>query len=144
LSGKSRNTSARAKGGAGRGRRSDRVDRPFDPEILRRAREVADAYQIVLWTADGEYYGRGLEMPGAMGDGNTPDECVANTRQAITVAVAAMLEAGEAPPQPASEGARTEQVNIRLTSREKLQLETAATQSGYRGLSEYVRAKALA
>jgi len=144
MSGKSRNTSGKAKGGTGRGRRSDRVDRPFDPEILRRARAVADAYQIVLWTADGEYYGRGVELPGAMGDGITPDECVASTRQAITVAVAAMLEAGEAPPPPASEGARTEQVNIRLTPREKLQLETAATQSGYRGLSEYVRAKALA
>src|SRR5215213_3975473 len=102
------------------------LDRPFDPGIWDRARGIVEQYQLVLHFADGEWYGRGLEFPTAMSDGKTPNECVRNTRESLTIAVATMLEDGEAPPPPAREGKRTEQVNLRLTLEEKLALENSA------------------
>ena len=124
--------------------KSDAVDRPFEPALLKRARQIVDRYQVVIRHEDGEYYGRGLELPGAVDDGKTPDECVANTRGAMVVMVAYMLEQNQSPPLPATEGARTEQVNVRLTAEERLAMEQAAQRGGYRGLSDYVRAAALA
>jgi len=118
---------------------SRRIDRPFDPALFRRARKIADNYQIVIQSEDGEYYGRGLEMPFIMSDGKTPDECVRATRDALTAAVAYLLESGKTPPIAATENARNEQVNIRLTTEEKLLLEEAARSKGFRGISDYVR-----
>lgn len=115
------------------------IDRPFDPAILRRAREIASTYQIVIHFEDGEYYGRGLEMPHVMNDGKTPDECVEKTRDILTTAVAYMLEKGRTPPAPASEAFRTEQVNIRLTAMEKLLVEQVAHRQGFRGMSDFIR-----
>src|SRR5438067_1003426 len=106
--------------------RKPRLDRPFDPVLLGKARQIAARYQIIIKHEDGEYYGRGLELPNVMEDGRTPDECVRKTREILTTAVAVMLEDGDAPPAPASEGVRTEQVNIRLTADEKLRLEESA------------------
>jgi predicted RNase H-like HicB family nuclease len=124
-------------------KRSKAIDRPFDPEILRRARKIADSYQIILHYEDGEYYGRGLELPNVMNDGKTPDECVAATRDILTTAVAYMLEIGETPPPPASEKKRTEQINVRLTTEERLVLEEAARNKGFRGISDFVRIASL-
>jgi predicted RNase H-like HicB family nuclease len=125
-------------------RSSGKSDRPFDAAILRRAREIADAYQIILQFEGGLYYGRGLEMPTVMNHGKTPDECVRETKDALTTAVAYLLEKGETPPAPASENKRTEQVNVRLTPEEKLRLEDAARSKGYRGVSDFVRSASLA
>ena len=122
---------------------SKKIDRPFDADILRRARQIADSYQIVIQSEDGDYYGRGLEMPYVMNDGKTPDECVKATREALTVAVAYLLESGKAPPPPASEQTRSEQINIRVTTEEKLLLEEAARSRGFRGISDYVRSASL-
>ena len=120
------------------------ISRPFDAELLRRAARIAGRYQIVLQFEEGEYYGRGLEMPFVMGDGKTPDLCVKATRESLTVAVATMLERGEAAPAPASGGKRSEQVNVRLTTEEKLLLESAARSRGFKGLGDFVRTTALA
>jgi predicted RNase H-like HicB family nuclease len=120
------------------------IDRPFAPALLRRAREIADSYQIILHDEDGEYYGRGLEMPDVMNDGKTPDECVRATRDILTTAVAYMLEANQTPPPPASENKRTEQNKIRLTAEEKLILEEAARSRGFRGISDFIRNTTLA
>jgi predicted RNase H-like HicB family nuclease len=131
---------------SGRSRRSSRaraIDAPFAPAVLKRAREIADSYQIILHFEDGEYYGRGLELPSVMNDGRTPDECVRHTRDILTTTIAYMLENGETPPPPASEGKRTEQVNIRLTPEEKLLLEETAKSRGFRGVSDFVRAQTL-
>jgi predicted RNase H-like HicB family nuclease len=122
---------------------SRKLDQPFDAEILRRAREIADSYQIIIQSEDGEYYGRGLEMPYVMNDGKTPDQCVNATREALAVAVAYLLESGKAPPPPASEQTRSEQINIRVTTEEKLLLEEAARSRGFRGISDYVRSASL-
>jgi len=125
-------------------RRSKAIDRPFDPGILRQAKDASELYQVVLQLEEGEYFGHCLEMPLVMGDGKTPDECVRSVREAIKVALAYMLEQGEKWPTPASEQTRSVQVNIRLTAAEKASLEQAAHRKGFRGISDYVRHAALA
>jgi predicted RNase H-like HicB family nuclease len=119
------------------------LTRPFARDTWARAREIASRYQVVVRFEDGEYYGRGLELPGAMNDGRTPDECVKNTREAMAVCVAVLLEQGKRPPLPASGAQRSQQVNIRLTPEEKLLMEESARARGFRGISDYVRALAL-
>lgn len=122
---------------------SKAIDRPFDPAILKQAKAIVERYQIVLWFEDGEYYGRGLEIPLAMSDGKTPDQCVANTRESLLLTVAHMIEEGQKPPAPASDSTRSVQLNIRLTTSEKSILEQAAQRNGFRGISDYVRHAAL-
>jgi predicted RNase H-like HicB family nuclease len=124
-------------------KRSKAIGRPFAPEILRKARQIAESYQIILHEEDGEFYGRAVEMPHVMNDGATPDRCVAATRDILTTAVAYLLETGQVPPPPAGEKKRTEQINIRVTSEEKLVLEEAARSKGFRGLSDFVRSASL-
>jgi predicted RNase H-like HicB family nuclease len=119
--------------------------RPFAREILRRAEELAARYQVVVWLdcEENHYYGRGVELPLAMGDGRTADECVASAKKAFVAVVATMLESAQIPPSPAGEGKRDQQVNVRLTSDERLILETAARQQGFTGISDFVRSTAL-
>jgi predicted RNase H-like HicB family nuclease len=123
---------------------SKAIDRPFAPQLLKRAREISRQYQVVLQLEDGEYFGRCLEMPLVMGDGKTADACVASVREALTVTVAHMLEEGQTPPVPASEQTRSQQVNIRLTAGERAILEQTAHRQGFRGISDYMRHAALA
>jgi predicted RNase H-like HicB family nuclease len=122
-----------------------RVNLPFARAVLEQARRIAARYQVVVRfdEEEGEFYGRGLEMPLAMGDGTTADQCVASTREAMAAVIATMIERAETPPAPAIEGNRSEQVNIRLTAQEKMLLEESARREGFRGLSDYVRAAAL-
>lgn len=130
---------------SGRKSRKLPVDRPFAPAILKRAREIAEQYTVILEPdPDLGYLGRGLEFPYAMDDGKTPDECVRNTRQALVAVVATMLEKGQVPPAPATDNLRQEQINIRLTAEEKLLLEEAARSKGFRGVSDFVRTASLA
>jgi predicted RNase H-like HicB family nuclease len=119
------------------------IGRPFDPQIMRRARRIAEKYQVILQFEDGEWYGRGLELPNAFGDGKTPDACVKMTREAFAAVVATMIEDGHKPPLPASDALRDQQVNVRLTTEEKARLEESSQQAGFRGVSDYVRFRAL-
>lgn len=61
---------------------------------------MAEAYQIVLRVENGQYVGRGLELPDAMGRGATARACVRVTRAALVSAVEGLLEAGRTPPVP--------------------------------------------
>jgi len=117
---------------------------PFDPAVLALAERTAAEYDIVLRREDDEWYGHALEYPEAMGDGRTPAGCVRATRRALVAALATMIEAGEAPPPPARQAVRCEQVNVRLTQEEKALLETSARRKGFRGVSDFIRAAALA
>jgi predicted RNase H-like HicB family nuclease len=132
-----RSTSAKSKS------RSAKLDRPFDAELLKRARQIAEQYRIIIHHEDGEYYGQALELPGAMNDGNTPVECLENTIDIVTTTIATMLERGEIPPLPASDERREEQVNVRLSKLEKLTFEEVARSRGFRGLSDFMRAATL-
>lgn len=89
------------------------------------------------------YLGRSIEMPLVMAEGSTIARCAAETLDALTAAVATLLESGQRPPQPVSQEKRTAQLNIRVTEEEKLRLEDAARQQGYRGISDYIRASIL-
>ena len=96
-----------------------------------------------MWFEDGDYYGRGVELPGTMDDGRMPDECMSKTRDAFVTTVAYMLEAGETPPPPAVDGARSENIPVSVSALELLALRSAAEQQGYRDVGSYVRAAAL-
>lgn len=117
--------------------------RPFDAGVLAKAKKIAADYEIIVWFEDGEWYGRGLELPHTYGDGKTPAACIASVREGLTVTVATMLEDGDKPPAPARTGERTEQINVRLTAAEKALLENRSRAGGFRGISDYVRAQAL-
>jgi uncharacterized protein (DUF1778 family) len=59
------------------------------------------------------------------------------------IAVATMIERGQRPPHPASAKKRSEQVNVRLTSEEKILLSNAASNLGFKGISDFLRNIAL-
>lgn len=120
------------------------LDRPFDPEVLARAQELARKYRIVLEPdANCGYVGSSLELPNVFADGPTPDDCVEAVRDALTSTVAYLLESGGQPPLPPEEQTRTKQVNIRLTEAEQRRLKEAAKASGYSDMSDFVRSKFL-
>jgi predicted RNase H-like HicB family nuclease len=118
-------------------------DKKLDRRYVEQAIPIAEQYQLVIWFEDGEYFGRGVELPYAFGDGKTIEQCAANTRDAFITAVAGYLQDGRTPPAPAREGKRDQQINVRLSSQERLLLEAKAQQAGTTGLSEYIRAVAL-
>lgn len=120
------------------------VDRAFEVAVLKRAREVTLGYRLVIQPAEGlGFIGRSVELPGVMAGGKTHEQCVKAVVMATETAVAALLEMGETPPAPASARKRTEQINIRLTSEEKLLLEEESERKGFRGVSDFVRATVL-
>jgi predicted RNase H-like HicB family nuclease len=119
------------------------IDRPIDAGVMAKAKMIAQEYQVILACEDGHWYGRGLELPNIHGDGKTISRCVENTRDAFCGWVAYLIEEGRRPPTPASEGARTMQVNVRLTAEEKALLEVTAKRKGFSGLSDFVRAAAM-
>jgi predicted RNase H-like HicB family nuclease len=112
--------------------------------ILQRATEIAARYSIIVRPEDGEFFGDVLEMPHTWGDGKTPEACIADTMEAAVGVVAYMLEEGEVPPPAATDGIRTEQVNVRLSADERVRLYDLATRSGFTGISDYMRVAALA
>jgi predicted RNase H-like HicB family nuclease len=137
-SGKSKKSSAK------RAKDELALDRPFDPKVLRQAYEIAAEYRIILEPNDEVgFMGSAVEMPNVWGDGKTPDACVRETREALASVVATLLERGESPPLPSRDDLRDQQINIRVTVREKLVLEEAAHSRGFRGISDFVRSTTL-
>ncbi|MBN2211087.1 MAG: hypothetical protein JW709_06790 [Sedimentisphaerales bacterium] len=124
--------------------KSKKLDKPFDAKILAKARKIAAQYEVIMSFEDGHWYGKGVELPTVFGDGETPNECIDSTREALAAAVAYLLESQRPSPLPAGKGNRTEQVNVRLTAEEKVILTALAKSKGYRGLGDYIRASALA
>lgn len=120
------------------------IDRPFDPALRRKAAALASQYRIVI-EADPEvgFLGTSQELPGVFADGPSPAECFNQTLEALTATVATMLEAGQTPPAPLAQQARTTQLNVRLSRQERATLESAARRQGFRGVSDFVRNSAL-
>lgn len=119
------------------------IDRPFDADVLRKARRIARQYQVVLEQQADGWYGRGLELPQVMADGPSVAACIKSVREALTGAVALMLEEGQTPPAPARTGKRTCQLNVRLLAEERARLEAAAKRQGFSTMAEFVRTAAL-
>jgi predicted RNase H-like HicB family nuclease len=116
------------------------LSRPFDAGILSKARDIANKYRIVLEPDENcGYVGTSLEMPGVMGDGTTPDECVKHVRGGLVVGVAYLLEKGQEPPAPENEQVRNKQINIRVTEAEQRRLKEAAKAMGFSDISDFMR-----
>jgi predicted RNase H-like HicB family nuclease len=127
-----------------RKKNADHLDRPFEPAIIRRAKQIAAQYRIILEPdVDVGFLGNVVELPLVWGDGKTADACVRHTREGAIAVVATMLELGEAPPITSREEQRTEQINIRVTPTEKRVLEEAARAKGFRGIADFVRSTTL-
>jgi len=123
---------------------SKTLDRPFNKSILRKAENIVADYRIILERDDRlGFIGSAVELPTVFADAKTPERCYRATQDALTVAVATMLECGQRPPQPASAKKRNEQVNVRLTSEEKILLSNAASNLGFKGISDFLRNAAL-
>ena len=112
-----------------------------DPAILKKAKEVISSYRIII-DADpsGGFIGTSVELPTVFGEGDSPEECYDLTRAALLGAAASMIELGQKLP---IRGRRSVQVNVRLTSDEKLTLLEAARRFGLRSTSDFMRTAAL-
>ncbi len=119
--------------------------RPFDPAIWAKAQAIARRYQVVTWYDEEEeaYFGRCIEIPECISDGDTPAQRDAMVMESISLVVASMLEQGQKAPLPSRAQARTQQVNIRLSRAEKRLIEDAARSEGFRGIADYLRVRVL-
>ena len=107
---------------------------------------MAHRYQVILWSEEGRWFGRWLELPLVFGDGRTPLAALADARESLVTTLASMLEEGETLPVPGvgGEHKRDQQVSLRLSRQEKLRLDAVARQTGYKGAADYLRARAIA
>ena len=134
----------RSKHSSGNGKKVTDPAAPFRPAILQKAREIAQGYKLTIEKSDRlGYVGSSVELPTVFADGDTPEKCYEATQKALSVAVAAMLEAGQTPPQSATFMKRTAQVNIRLTPEEKALIASAAAKAGFKGLGDFIRTTVL-
>lgn len=126
------------------GTKSKALNKPFKESIVRKARKIVADYRIILERNERlGFIGSSVELPTVFADAKTPEKCYRTTQDALMVAVATMIECGQRPPQPASMGLRTEQVNVRLTAEEKLLFANAAMNLGFKGISDFIRSTAL-
>lgn len=136
----SRNSKNSSKSGA----KSKALSKPFKESIVRKAKKIVADYRIILERNERlGFIGSSVEIPTVFADAKTPERCYKATQDALMVAVATMIECGQRPPQPASMGLRTEQVNVRLTAEEKLLFANAAMNLGFKGVSDFIRNIAL-
>ncbi len=124
--------------------KSKALDKPFKESVVRKAKKLVADYRIILERNEPlGFIGSAVELPTVFADATTPEQCYKATQEALMVAVATMIECGQRPPQPASAGRRTEQINVRLTAEEKLLFANAATNLGFKGISDFIRNTAL-
>ena len=136
--------STRSKHSSGNGKKVTDLTTPFRPSVLEQARAIASGYKLTIERSERlGYIGSSVELPSVFADSDTPDKCYRATQEALSVAVAAMLEAGQRPPQPAAFMKRTTQVNVRLTHEEKAMIASAATRAGFKGLADFIRTTVL-
>lgn len=126
------------------GAKSKALNKPFKESIVRKAGKIVADYRIILERNERlGFIGSSVELPTVFVDAKTPEKCYKAVQDALMVAVATMIECGQRPPQPASAGRRTEQVNVRLTAEEKLLFANAAMNLGFKGISDFIRNTAL-
>jgi predicted RNase H-like HicB family nuclease len=117
--------------------------RGFPPALLRRARAIALGYRLIIEPSENGFVGRTVEQPGVLGFGTTPEACAADTVRVQSFEVCILLERGQSPPAFAGVARRNLQLNLRLSTDEKLTMEQAARKHGYRSVSDFVREAAL-
>ena len=120
------------------------LNKPFEQSVFDKAHKRAREYHVVLeQNSKLGFIGSCVELPNVYVDGKTPEKCYEAIQEALTVAVAAMLECGQRPPVPVSAKKRMLQVNVRLTPEEKSLLSSASSILGFSGLSDFIRNSAL-
>lgn len=119
------------------------VEKPFDAKHLKAAKAAVEDYEIVLHHEEGEWVARGVELYTCIGSGATPDAAVKDCREVMVAHLAFMAEDGDPFPATMREVKRTEQVNLRMTMREKTILERMSVASGFRSMSDFIRSAAL-
>lgn len=112
------------------------------PTLASTAGSLARSFRIVLQPDAGRIRARVAEFPGLIVEGSSPEQALANALFALETTIVAMIESGQTPPTSADQ-ARTQQVNVRLTAAEKAGLQERAESEGFRGLSDYIRAKVI-
>jgi len=138
------NMSRSSKNSSKTGVKSKGLERPFKESAVRKATKIVADYRIILERNERlGFIGSSVELPTVFADAKTPEKCYRVTADALMVAIATMIECGQRPPQPASAGRRTEQVNVRLTAEEKLLFANAAMNLGFKGISDFIRNTAL-
>jgi len=138
------NMSRSSKNSSKTGAKSKGLERPFKESVVRKATKIVADYRIILERNERlGFIGSSVELPTVFADAKTPEKCYRVTADALMVAIATMIECGQRPPQPASAGRRTEQVNVRLTAEEKLLFANAAMNLGFKGISDFIRNTAL-
>ncbi len=119
------------------------IDRPVEPAVMKRAIAIAERYQVVMRREEDGWFGRGLELPGAMGDGATPTKCAQSIKDSMAAGIAYMIEEDLPIPPAALDAIKPVQLNFRVSADEKLRYEEAARQRG-QSLSEFIRSAASA
>jgi predicted RNase H-like HicB family nuclease len=108
------------------------------------AEKLAGLYRLLISSHGAKgFVGASVEMPLVLGRGMTETQCIADTREAIVTTIEYMLDKGETPPSPASEGKREVQLNIRLTADERMRIHERARQAGFRSIADFMRRAAL-
>ena len=121
----------------------ERLAAPLDPALLSRAEAVADGYAILIERHDdGRYYGRGVEYPYLMGDGDTPAEAFAMARDGLVAAIAVDLSDGQSPPAPAGDE-RDQHIDVTVSAAELQRLQALANRKGFAAISDLLRDTAL-
>ena len=143
MSAKSKNLGKRKRVGRSRSTQAKPRAGQFDPMIVARTQQIVPRYRVVVGYSaqDACYVGEGVELPNAIGVGDTEAECLKEVRGNMTAIVSTMLERGETPPL-CDEPVRNVQVNVRFAPYEKASAEALATAAG-QTLSDYIRAAAL-
>lgn len=131
------------KNGSNSRKRRERLVHPTDSH-LREAREIAAQYIAVLEPQKGGgYRGRTLELPYVMGFGKTAQQCVADLQDSLVAGISTLLALREPVPPPAADNRRDDQVNIKLTKREKAFMTAAAKREGFRSVADFMRSLAM-
>ena len=113
------------------------LESAFGADTLVIAREIVAGYHITTERSDRPgFIGSSIELPTVFAEASTPSECYNAAEEALTGAVATMIECGQKPPQSSL---RTEQASIRLTPYEKAWLSQRATDLGFKGVSDFIR-----
>ena len=115
------------------------LESAFGAEALAHARAIVAGYHIITERHDRlGFIGSSVELPTVFAEARTPGECYNAAEEALTGAVATMIECGQKPPQSSL---RTEQASIRLTPYEKSWLNQRANDLGFKGVSDFIRSR---
>lgn len=111
---------------------------------FRKAEKIVDGYKISTEPYESfGYIGSAAEFPTGFGRGKTHEECLRETKEALTRAVALMLDLGGTPPKSMATQGRTAQINFRVTQTEKDLMKRAAAYFGSKGLGDFIRTAAI-